>query len=71
MNRVPLFSRTGLKLAGTCLLVGCAAPWFVNAVLTVPVGWMLRPLLVAAAVLAAGIAIGFALRMQGGDTDGR
>lgn len=71
MNRVPLLSRTGLKLAGTCLLVGCAGPWFVNVVLTVPVGWMLRPLLVAAVVLAVGITIGFALRAQAGDTDGR
>lgn len=66
MNRVPLFSRTGMKLAGTCLLVGVAAPWFVNAVLTIPVGWLLRPLLVAAGVLAVGITIGLALRSSAG-----
>lgn len=66
MNRVPLFSRTGMKLAGTCLLVGVAAPWFVNIVLTIPVGWMLRPLLVAAGILAVGITIGLALRSSAG-----
>jgi hypothetical protein len=40
-------------------------------VLTIPLWWMLRPLFIAAAVLTVGIAIGVALRMQGGDTDGR
>lgn len=63
-----LMSRAGIKLAGTYLLAGSAGVWFLGSVLTVSVGWMLRPLLVAAVVLAVGITIGFALRAQAGDT---
>lgn len=71
MNSERLMSRAGLKLAGTSLLIGSAGTWFLGSVLTIPLGWTLRPLLVAAALLAVGIRVGFALRMQGGDTDGR
>lgn len=70
MNSERLTSRAGLKVAGTWSLAGIALTGFA-AMVTVPTGAWTRPLIVAACVLAVGIVIGFALRMQGGDTDGR
>lgn len=66
MNLAPIFSKAAPKIAGTCLGISIIGCWFMWDVLTIPLWWLLRPLFVAAAVLTAGIAIGVALRMQGG-----
>jgi hypothetical protein len=71
VNSTPIFSWTALKIAGACLLISTVGPWFLWEVLTIPLGWALRPTLVAAGVLTVGITIGVALRMQGGASDGR
>jgi hypothetical protein len=71
MTSERIFSWTALKIAVCCLaasIIGCCLLW---GVLTIPPELMLRPVVIAAAVLVTGFAIGFALRMQGGGSNGQ